>query len=143
MRTMIGVLGLVLLIACTGVVPPVPPSPTPTSTSTPSQARSLAILQRFDGPQSEAAAIAALDGTVKARAVFEPRQMPFVGNAAAMVPGEVQVGSAGVYYADGHGVVRLLRPSGEVSVVATFPITPGQNVLSFAVSPDGHRVLAG
>lgn len=44
---------------------------------------------------------------------------------------------------DGSGVVRLLRPSGEQTVVATFPMTPEQRQAWYAVSPDGSRLLTG
>ena len=60
-----------------------------------------------------------------------------------MPQSEAQVGAAGVYYVDGNGVVRLLRRSGTSNVVATFPMTPDQHELWYAVSPDGSSVLAG
>jgi hypothetical protein len=60
-----------------------------------------------------------------------------------MPQSEAQVGAAGVYYADGNGVVRLLTQSGESRIVATFPMTPDQHELWYAVSPDGSWLLAG
>jgi len=63
--------------------------------------------------------------------------------AATMPQSEAQVGAAGVYYVDGNGVVRLLTLSGESRIIATFPMTPDQHELWYAVSPDGSRLLAG
>jgi len=46
-----------------------------------------------------------------------------------------------VYFADGFGVVRGLSAQGQIQTVATFP-TSSQQMLSFAVDPDGSRLLA-
>ncbi len=93
--------------------------------------------------QPDTVAIVGLDGYAKAKATFQPRSGPYIPMAAARVQSEAQVGTAGVYYADGNGVVRLLKPSGESNVVATFPMTPDQHEMWYAVSPDGSRLLAG
>jgi hypothetical protein len=93
--------------------------------------------------QADTVAIVGLDGYARAKATFTPRKGPYVPMAATMPQSEAQVGTAGVYYADGNGVVRLLTPSGESEIVATFPMTPDQHELWYAVSPDGSRLLAG
>jgi hypothetical protein len=143
MRTsVIGLLGLLLVTAACGGTSTVTPTPSPVPSAT--AVPLLAVVQRYDtSPQGAAVALVGLDGTVRARATFRPRQTPYVGNAAVMLQNEAQVGRAGVYYADGNGVVRLLEPSGKVTVVATFPMTPVQHELWYAVSPDGSRLLAG
>jgi hypothetical protein len=46
-----------------------------------------------------------------------------------------------VFYADAKGVVRSLAVDGSVATVATFPLTSTNQMLSFAVSPDGKRLL--
>jgi hypothetical protein len=93
--------------------------------------------------QADTVAIVDLDGNTRAKATFTPRKAPYVPMAATMPQSEAQVGAAGVYYADGNGVVRLLTQSGESRIVATFPMTPDQHELWYAVSPDGSRLLAG
>jgi hypothetical protein len=46
-----------------------------------------------------------------------------------------------VYYADSTGTVHRLLPNGSNSVVADFPLS-GHQLLSYAVSPDGGRLIA-
>lgn len=140
-KSVMGLLGLLLATAACGGTSIVRPTPSPPpATAVPL----LAVVQHYDtSAQGAAVALVGLDGTVRARATFQPRQTPYVGNAAVMLQNEAQVGRAGVYYADGNGVVRLLEPSGKVTVVATFPMTPVQHELWYAVSPDGSRLLAG
>jgi hypothetical protein len=52
------------------------------------------------------------------------------------------VAAGKVFFADGTGVVRSLSVTGQVAQVATFPLTSSQQMLSFAVSPDGGQILA-
>src|SRR5438874_8221240 len=93
--------------------------------------------------QANTVAIVALDGYAVAKARFLPRKGPYVPMAATMPQSEAQVGAGGVYYIDGNGAVRLLKRSGQPSAVATFPITPTQHEVWYAVKPDGRSVLAG
>jgi hypothetical protein len=90
-----------------------------------------------------AAELVTLDGRTVARAAYLPRRGPYLGNVAAMLQPDAQVGRAGVYVMDGTGVVHLLRPSGRWDVVATFEMTPEQHEAWFAVAPDGGRLVAG
>jgi hypothetical protein len=87
--------------------------------------------------------IVGLDGFAKAKAKFQPRQRPYIGNAAVPMQGVAQVVGSGLYYIDGGGTVRVLRANTQPQVVATFPQQPLQYETWFAVSPDGSRVLAG
>ncbi len=105
-----------------------------------------AVLEGADldvGAGADTVAIVGRDGHAVAKARFQPRRAPQLGNVAVMLQSEAQVGDAGVYYMDGSGVIRLLKPSGDVTTVATFPMTPDQHEAWYAVSPDGSRVLAG
>jgi len=52
------------------------------------------------------------------------------------------VAAGRVYFADATGAVRSLGPDGTVATVTTFPLTGPQQLLSFAVSPDGGQLLA-
>ena len=51
------------------------------------------------------------------------------------------VAAGKVYFADGTGVVRSLSANGQITRVATFALPSAQQMLSFAVSPDGSRLL--
>src|SRR6266567_2729813 len=51
------------------------------------------------------------------------------------------VAAGKVYFADNKGVIRSLAINGTVAVAATFPLTSTQQMLSFAVSPDGTKLL--
>ncbi len=87
-------------------------------------------------------AIVEADGTVRAKATFKPRHVPFVGNADPLLQPEARIAAGAVFYIDGDGVVRRLDASGGVTEVAKFPITQSQQEVSFAVSPDGQHLVA-
>jgi hypothetical protein len=87
------------------------------------------------------AAIAGLDGDARAEATFTPMPVPNLGCIGAILPSSAQVSAGKLFYADGKGVVRSLALDGTIQTVATFPITSTQQMLSFAVSPDGTRLL--
>lgn len=87
-------------------------------------------------------AIAGLDGYARAKATFTPMSTPYVGCAGAVLPAGAHVAAGKVYFADGKGVIRSLDPHGHVAVIATIPFSGQQQMLSFAVSPDGSRLLA-
>src|SRR5207302_1176533 len=46
-----------------------------------------------------------------------------------------------VYFLDGTGVVRSLTPDGTVAQITSFPVPAAQYEVSFAVSPDGNRLM--
>ena len=160
MKTLVSLAAVVVgLVACGG---PSASTPNPRASAAPVAAAAQAMVSpattpRPSGPlfaviqsaapgwvtQADTVAIVDLDGNISARATFTPRKGPYVPMAATMPQSEAQVGAAGVYYVDGNGVVRLLTQSGESRIIATFPMTPDQHELWYAVSPDGSRLLAG
>lgn len=87
-------------------------------------------------------AIAGTDGYAKAKQTFKPRSLPFIGNAGAVMQPEARVAAGAVFYIDGNGVVRRLSLDGTVAQVASIPFGQPQQEVSFAVSPDGKRVVA-
>jgi hypothetical protein len=86
-------------------------------------------------------AIAGLDGYARAQTTFVPMPVPKMGCIGAIIPESAHVAAGKVYFADGKGVVRSLSSTGQITLVATFPLTSAQQMLSFAVSPDGSRLL--
>src|SRR4029077_14719479 len=86
-------------------------------------------------------AIAGLDGRARAKTTFVPMPLPKMGCIGAVIPVPAHVAAGKVYFADGKGVVRSLSVTGQVTRVATFALTSSQQMLSFAVSPDGSRLL--
>lgn len=82
------------------------------------------------------------DGRVHAQAMFAPPPAPLIGNAEPLLQSPVRTAGGSVFYADSTGAVHRLRPDGSTSVVATFPLTNAQQELSYAVSPDGARLIA-
>ena len=86
-------------------------------------------------------AIVGLDGYAKAKTTFTPMPVPTVPCAGAVLPPSAHVAGDKVYFADGAGVVRSLSASGQIARVATFPFSGHQQMLSFAVSPDGSQLL--
>ncbi len=87
-------------------------------------------------------AIVGVDGRTRAKTTFMPPMLPSVGCEGGFVTSPVQVAAGGVYYLDAAGAVRRLRSSGDIQVVARFPILTSQQVTWFAVSPDGTRFMA-
>ena len=95
-----------------------------------------------DVTQWNTIAIAGLDGYARAKATFTPLPRPYVGCAGAVLPQSAYAVAGKVYYSDGAGVVRSLAPGGQPIAVTSFPLTSTQQMLSFAVSPDGGQLLA-
>jgi hypothetical protein len=87
-------------------------------------------------------AIVGLDGKIQAETTFAPMATPYLGCIGAILPSSAHVAAGKVFFADASGVVRSLSTSGTVSTVASFPMNSSQQMLSFAVSPDGAKLLA-
>jgi len=122
------------------------PSPQSSPLALPSAYRSLlfAVTEGKAGSNPwvlNAVAIAGLDGHVRARTTFAPVPQPTMGCMGPILPPSAHVAAGKVYYVDAKGVVRSLAVDGTVTTVATFPMTSSQQMISFAVSPDGGRVL--
>ena len=139
---------LVMVVACGPVQarPATSPSAaaTPAATPTASAALLIAALEAkgtANPEQWNTVAIAGLDGYARAKTTFVPMPVPNVGCTAAVLPFSAHVAAGRVYFSDGAGVVRSFSVQGRITQVATFPLTSGQQMLSFAVSPDGSRLL--
>jgi hypothetical protein len=85
--------------------------------------------------------IAGVDRREWAKTTFAPMPVPATGCMGAVLPPSAHVAAGKVFYADGKGVIRSLAISGAVTTVTTFPMTTSQQMLSFAVSPDGTQLL--
>jgi hypothetical protein len=78
----------------------------------------------------------------RAKATFDVRARPVIGNAAPVLAPEARVAAGAVFYVDGHGVVRRLAVDAQPVTVTTLPGVTAQTELSFAVSPDGTLIVA-
>jgi hypothetical protein len=155
------VIGILLLAAC-GQAPAKPtsavvsPSPSATGTVQPSASANpspsvkpsptplFAVLEAKGTANAwtyNTVAIAGLDGYARAKATFTPMPVPVLGCMGAILPSQAHVAAGKVYFADAHGVIRSLATDGRVMTAATFPMTSTQQMLSFAVSPDGGRII--
>ncbi len=115
---------------------------TPAATaSTPSAFAALEAKGSANPDQWNTVAIVGFDGNVKATTTFIPMSVPDVGCMGAILHPSAQVAGDKVYFADGKGVVRTLSAQGVITQVASFPLATNQQMLSFAVSPDGSRLL--
>lgn len=85
--------------------------------------------------------IAGVDGHEWAKTTFAPMPVPATGCMGAILQPSAHVAAGKVFYADAKGVIRSLAIDGAVTTVTTFPMTTSQQMLSFAVSPDGTRLL--
>ena len=130
------------------------PSASPTAYSTPSPLPKpspspyslvFAVLESKSAASSgrwDTVAIAGLNGYARAKTAFTPMRVPTVGcTGGAVPPLSAHVAADKVYFADSAGVVRSLSANGQITKVATFPLTSGQQMLSFAVSPDARQLL--
>jgi len=127
-----GIAAAVLLVAACGQA-----QGGTTPTPRPSTAQLLfAVLEA-----NNTVAIVGLDGRARASATFAPMPVPNVGCMGAIIPPSAHVAAGKVFFADGRGVVRSLGIDNTVTTVATFPMTSTQQMLSFAVSPDGAHIV--
>jgi hypothetical protein len=152
-RIIVGV--LLLAVACGPAMSPaaraspsapatMTPGPSQTPTAGPPGPLLFAALEAKNGAQQgswNTIAIAGLDGYARAKTSFMPIPMPFTGCFVPIMPPSAHVAAGGVYFADGAGVIRSLSPHGEVKQITTLPRSSGRQMLSFAVSPDGSRLL--
>ena len=130
---------LVLSVGCGQV------SGRPTAVASPSVGPLLFAVLEANGTANvwtyNTVAIAGLDGYARAKTTFSPMPVPVLGCMGAVLPLSAHVAAGKVFFADSKGVVRSLAIDGTVAVAATFPMTTSQQMLSFAVSPDGTSVL--
>ncbi|TMF38929.1 MAG: hypothetical protein E6I27_04605 [Chloroflexi bacterium] len=118
-------------------------SPSPTSQTSPSPLL-FAVLEAKGTANAwtyNTVAIAGLDGRERASATFAPMPSPALSCIGAVLPPSAHVAAGKVFFADATGVVRSLAVDGTVATAATFPMTSTQQMLSFAVSPDGSKLL--
>jgi hypothetical protein len=150
MLLLVAACGSTSLAARTTTSPPASPSPTPTALAsaapqpTPQPALLFAVLEAKGTANAwtyNTVAIAGLDGYARAKTTFTPMPVPNAGCMGAIIPPSAHVAAGKVYFADGHGVVRSLGVDNKVMTVATFPMTSTQQMLSFAVSPDGAQIV--
>jgi hypothetical protein len=91
----------------------------------------------------DTAVIANLSAIARAKASFQPRATPYIGNAAPLLgPKEAYVVRGVVYYIDGFGTVWAMGADGKQVAITRFQIGPNQQEVSFAVSPDGCQLVA-
>jgi hypothetical protein len=137
--------------------PSIEPNPAPSATaSAPPLEPLIVITQRVSAPQvvsgdqgsvtlgqaPDTVLLARRDGTVAAKATFKPAERPLTSNAATIFPAQAHGAAGAAFYIDGDGVVRRLDRDGKITMVATFATSEPQHMTSFAVSPDGSKVMA-
>ena len=135
---------LVVLTGC-GQVHSGPTSATTTATATPTSpsgnaARLFVIVE--GNPRCCSIAIVDADGRVHARRTFKQLPQPVVGCEGSWIYSSTQVAGNAAYYLDDSGTVRRLSASGAVTDVAHFPVRTSQQVVWYAVNPDGTKLMA-
>ncbi|MDR3083718.1 MAG: hypothetical protein LBV60_22850, partial [Streptomyces sp.] len=81
-------------------------------------------------------------GEVRAKATFTA---PVVGgwtNAAPVLQPYARVANGLIFYVNAQGTISSLAPDGSVKRATNLTLRPGQNIISFAVSPDGRKIAA-
>jgi hypothetical protein len=138
----IGVAAILLIVSACGQVAQRPATASPSTAPAPTPL--LAVLEAKGTANAwtyDTVAIAGLDGSSRAQTTFTPMPVPKVGCMGAILPPQAHVAAGKVFFSDGKGVVRSLGTDNKVSIVATLPMTSTQQMLSFAVSPDGTQVI--
>ncbi|MGA7910212.1 MAG: hypothetical protein WCC30_01505 [Candidatus Dormiibacterota bacterium] len=140
---------MLMVVAACGSAQPQPTSvasssPMPSTSSPPRPLLFAALETNASAAQFQwnTVAIAGLDGIARAKTTFVPMPIPYGGCEGPVLPPSAHVAAGKVYFADGMGKIRSLSPQGDVATVATIPFTGNQQMLSFAVSPDGMDLLA-
>lgn len=120
------------------------PSSLPSSSPTTTPSTLFVIAEGNHGCVGSTCSVAIVDagGRVRARRSFTPPAPALVGCEGSWVTAPIQVAGGAAYYLDSTGVVRRLTASGAVTEVAHFPIRTSQQVMWFAVSPDGTKLMA-
>jgi hypothetical protein len=85
--------------------------------------------------------IAGLDGLERAQATFKPVYPPHIACLGTTPPRAASVAAGKVFFLDGNGLIQSLSTTGQLQTVTSFSLT-GQQMLSFAVSPDGSQLMA-
>jgi hypothetical protein len=144
MKTFLLAALVLMAVACGQVQGNPSGSATPKSTPVPAQELVFAVLEAKGTANAwtyNTVVIVGLDGRERAHATFTPMAVPAAGCMGAILPPSAHVAAGKVFFADSRGVVRSLDADGKVLEAATFPMTSTQQMLSFAVSPDGSRLL--
>ena len=126
------------------------PSPTPPATASPSSVTSaspspprplIAILL----PAPDHGAIVewvSAKGQVVAHETFATPKLSAWTNAGFVLQPNARLAAGTIFYVDPYGVIRGLAPDGRVTVITSLQLRPGQNIISFAPSPNGRQVAA-
>jgi len=119
-------------------------SPSGPTSPAPSQPLLFAVLEAHGTANASTyntAVIVGVDGAEHAKATFAPMQVPTIGCLGAVLQPSAHAAAGKLFFADASGVVRSLAADGTVATAATFPMDSAQQMLSFAVSPDGTQLL--
>jgi hypothetical protein len=145
MKTLGIAVALLILAACGSTSNPAAQQ-SPSTASSPN-AQVLVVLLQAKGTADQfgfnTISLVGIDGRVRASTSFTPAPRANLGCIGAVSPAPAHVAAGKAFFADGSGALRSLAPDGTVTAVTTFPITSAQQMLSFAVSPDGTQVVGG
>jgi hypothetical protein len=92
-------------------------------------------------PAYDTVAIVGLDGYAIAKTKVALITPPNLGGLGPELPPQAYAAAGRVYFLDGTGMVRSLATDGAVSEVTKFPVPAAQYEVSFAISPDGRRLM--
>lgn len=81
-------------------------------------------------------------GEPRSKATFTTPKLSAWTNAASLLQPYAHVAVGSIFYVDAQGTIRALAPDSSVSVATNLLLRPGQNIVSFAVSPDGRSIAA-
>jgi hypothetical protein len=139
-------LAIVALTACGSVPHRTAGSGTssPTPVANPSPVRRLLALLLPEAGGGSAATVEWTNGTgnVQAKATFTTPVLSPWTNATPLLQPSAKAAVGLIFYVDAQGIIRTLGPHGSVKTATTLVLRPGQNIVSFAVSPDGRRIAA-
>jgi len=119
-----------------------PPEVPPVSGVPPPSYLVLQTSSAGGSPGSMSVKIVDLHGMVAASASFTAPSMPQLASCQTVTQPPVRAAGGAAFYADSAGLVHRLDTSGKTTTAATFKLSGNAQFLSYAVSPDGSRLMA-
>jgi hypothetical protein len=124
------------------------PHPSPTSAASPSPTppslsdRRLAFLLSNSDRQTSTVEWVTPTGDVEAKATFPTPELSAWTNAAPLLQPYAHVVDGSIFYVDAQGRIATLASDGSTKIVSNLLLRSGQNIVSFAVSPDAQSIAA-
>ena len=121
---------------------PAAAGPSSVTSATPSPTRPLIAFLLPDADHGATVEWATAQGRAVAQEKFATAKLSAWTNAGFLLQPNARLAAGNIFYVDAAGVIRSLGPDGKVTVITSLELRAGQNIVSFAPSPNGRQVAA-